>query len=746
MLAAAAALLFAACAHDPSAPPAGSATLPLPSLAALPPDDAERTAAALGAAVLGADARAARERTAALEAQEIVRRASGEAPTGLVPYAVDASHSLIPDRRAWRRAQEELLERDDLPPELRARVEIDVADDPLALAKERIGDARLWRWGGAANAVVEPVGQSITSPTYLPMRLAQALITLGLREHLADELLPQERQALAHWKEFVEQNPDAQESAELLEKIEEAQASWLETKRDHSLRAARRALEAGDAAMAASQAERALRYAPDDDDARDLLAEAERALGHERAERARSLGVASATLSPAEHALALALLGRGGDVAGAANALLAAEPEGRSADEARLVLARSSGAGDEDAVWEQLEDLASEDPEDASAARHAEALVTSLDGNPYRWYREARGEVREDTARWIFFGPLAKGARDYDLPRPVEWLVEAPTLVNVVLGLPMRAVQFPFQDLGRASPAVMARRYLERFPNGAHARELRAWLREYEAERGNHVGALRIAQAGGDVPPEEIAELREEAARQAFESSSKEPRRDVRVRLLRDTAREFPGTEHGQLAGLAVRAELEDATPQQIRISRDFLREHSRVAGTEGLALRPELLDGRPDNGELHPEGVTLLGGRVVQFAFLGPSGDADEPPERRRERIPDERLARLVAQLDESTFETLRTDPDARFEYDADRDAWLERARLGIADRVDPRPRAHSSYAYRGERERYGLVRSRESLLPVELVLQGSFRDFSLGAFPRIRMPKGTPDQMLYR
>jgi hypothetical protein len=42
--------------------------------------------------------------------------------------------------------------------------------------------------------------------------------------------------------------------------------------------------------------------------------------------------------------------------------------------------------------------------------------------------------------------------------------------------------------------------------------------------------------------------------------------------------------------------------------------------------------------------------------------------------------------------------------------------------------------------------VRSRESILPVQLVLQGSFEDFGLGAFPRIRMPKATPDAFLYK
>jgi hypothetical protein len=48
--------------------------------------------------------------------------------------------------------------------------------------------------------------------------------------------------------------------------------------------------------------------------------------------------------------------------------------------------------------------------------------------------------------------------------------------------------------------------------------------------------------------------------------------------------------------------------------------------------------------------------------------------------------------------------------------------------------------------RERYGMVRARDSILPFDLVLQGSFHDLSLGAFPRIRAPKETPDAFLYK
>jgi hypothetical protein len=52
----------------------------------------------------------------------------------------------------------------------------------------------------------------------------------------------------------------------------------------------------------------------------------------------------------------------------------------------------------------------------------------------------------------------------------------------------------------------------------------------------------------------------------------------------------------------------------------------------------------------------------------------------------------------------------------------------------------------YESLRERYGVVRGRDSILPFDLVFQGSLFDLSLGAFPRWRQPKETPDAFLYR
>jgi hypothetical protein len=191
---------------------------------------------------------------------------------------------------------------------------------------------------------------------------------------------------------------------------------------------------------------------------------------------------------------------------------------------------------------------------------------------------------------------------------------------------------------------------------------------------------------------------------------------------------------------------VEEATAQRVRISRGFLEENPALAGPEAFDLRPELLDGVAANGELHPDGVTLLGGRVVETAFLDAAGDSDQKPREVREPLDPEAMARIVSALEEVSFRNSLLDADDQIVPDAERDAFFEQLRLGLADEVDDRSAARSSYAYRGMRERYGMVRSRESILPFDLVLRASLSDLSLGAFPRMREPRETPDAILYR
>jgi tetratricopeptide (TPR) repeat protein len=719
---------------------------PLPSIGSYVPDDADRLTHSLAVAVLGSDQRRAEDCIEGIAAIDAARRGRDEPPTGVLPYALDARNATLDDALAYRGGADALLRRKDLDPTLRARVEEEVADDPLRLAEERIHDARVRRFGRAFNAFSTALGRSAINGVMLPLRLLQSIVGVAIAEHQDDELTPPERQALAHWKRFIEEEPDTPEASALLDRIEAAQVRWFHTQRDRTVRSARKALEGGDAALAVALAERALRYAPEDGEANELLREAEERRAAWLANRARSVQAAD-TGSTAQRELAVALMLPGGPVAETATTLLQEDPEGPLADEAAFALATASGeAGGETPMWEQLEKVADLGDEHSNMARHARAAVFNAEQNPYRAFRAARRAQTWTVLRWLFFGPLAEGARERDLPRTLEWAIEIPTLVSVVSGFPNRLIRVPFMRPTSRAPSVLARRYLERYPYGEHAASVRDWLEGFEESRGNYFGALKLLEEQPEADEHHLAKLRNEAAEQALDAAGREKRRDVRLSLLERIAREFRGTEAGQKAGERAREEVETGTPQKIQVTRGFLLENPELAGPEGFALRPELLDNDLANGELHPEGITFLGGRTLQFAFVAESGNEDDPPRRTHTKVSAERLARVVALLEEISLRIVQVDRDARVEHDADRDLFFERAKLGVTETPDRRASAQSTYAFRGMREKYGLVRSRDSILPVEIVLQGSFDDFSLGAFPRIRMPKPTPDVMLYR
>jgi len=701
-------------------------------------------------AVLVDDTALAQHRLAHLEALDASRRDQGLAPSGLIPFALDAQNATLPNARDRRVATRALLQRRDIPKAMRTRLDEEVKDDPLLLAGARIHDERVRRFGRAANALMEPVGRSITSTALAPYRLASSLLGLAVAEHQEDPLTTRERQALAQWKQYVEQNPDDPRSLALLDRIRRAQSAWYETQRNHALKHASDAFSSRSWLLATVFAKRALEYAPEDAKALRILHQAQERGNDWARRRARSLRASKApeTVAPIQRGLAVALLA--GDAAAVereAHALLAREPDDRLAEEAAFCLALAAQErGQDAAAWGRMKKLAGEDEGGQNMARHASSAFYSPQQHPYRAFKLARRGVLAKRLGWLAFGRFQKGPREMGLPRPLEWLLDAPSIVGVAASLPNRLLRMPFLKVDWDAPAVSARHYLELRPDGAHSQELRHWLLGYERGRGNAIGALKLAEGEAGESEGEIAKLREAAAQQSLKGTLREKKSALRLHLLRQVAREYPQTKAGHEAGTRARKAIESFSPQRIRITRGFLKENPAVAGPMGLALQPTLLDGSLANGELHEEGVTLLGGRVIELSFVPAGGRNADPPKRRREQISQERMARLVTQLEEASHKTLLTDRDARFEPDPDRDLFLERARLGLLDHPDLRASASSEYTFKSMRERYGIVRSRESILPVELVLKGSFTDLGLGAFPRIRMPKATPDAFLYK
>ncbi len=707
------------------------------------PDEADLAAADLAVASLSADRSGARAALGRIERLDADQQEQGGVRTGLAPVGQDLSNAAEQPGRAYLGASESLLERKDVDPVLRERIERNVEDDPLAVANGRVREARITAFARAFNAVVEPFGRSIVTTALLPVRLGMSLARYAIGLYREDPLPLQRRQALAEWKDFLARYPDAPESGQVAKQTARAELRWQRMQKERALDAAERAQGDGDPRLALEQSERALRIAPEDRKALRLRERAAEEVADQQDAAARSMGFELPQGVPLEpegsRRLVLALLDSAGDIESAAAAIPEESPVH---DEARFSLALAYTAAGQEREAEML--LTKLAKGDGTLARHAQAALADPQRNPWLHFRAARMRDRLTTTRFVLTGPAR-------LPEPTPdgvaiWLLDLPGLASTLLSMPIRLIETPFlpPPPTARTTAVQARRYLELHPHGVHADEARAWLEDYERARGNHVAALRIAEER-QPPPEDLESEREDAARQVLEVARREVRLDLRAALLDGVVQRYPDTEAGKEARELLRDEIAEATPQRIAISRRFLVENPEVAGVRGLALAPALLDGEASNGELHPEGVALIGGRRIELAFVAKSGDEDDPVERRSVRVSAEHFARLVSRLEETSFRNALLDADDPVVPDAQRDLVFERARLGLADRVDSRPGARSVFTYTGLRERYGMVRAREPWLPFDLVVSGSLSDLSLGAFPRWRESKPSSDAPLY-
>ena len=753
---------------------------PLARVAPQPPGAAEHAAADVATAALIGDGIAAQEALSRLEAalatvdtgetdrsdatqhgDDVVVLSRARSANALLPLAIDLANAAeSEDARTYRAQTRALLARDDLNPAHRARLEQAVEDDALALARRRMLESYESIWATTFNAISIPLGRSLltgfaTSPYEIAMSVTHYLA--GWAERPAISL--QERQALVHWQRFLERHPDAAEAPSVRRRIERARERLARTHRDHFVRSARLAAEHGQPRLAAAQAERALGHLPEDQTARELLAAAHDATEAHRQRRRTSVGWADdgEPLDDAAGryaALARELLVAGPDdlIDSLSGALHALPEEHALHDELVYAMATLQiEQGYETAGWKRLDALARLDPTESNMARHAAALVANPEHNAYRSFRHRLVAGRERAVATEVLGPWSRGPRYQALPAEVAYLIDAPAIAQTALSTPFRLLLSPLQPQRnptdyRRGAALSAYDYLERRPAGEHARELIGWLFEYERDRGNALAALRLADLTPEFDRDERLALAEKAAQQQFEMAARTGRRDLRSHMLRRVVREFPDSQAGAAAGLRAREEALDRTPQRIRLTRGFLQENPQLVAPQGLGLDPSLLDGERRNGELHPDGITFIGGRWIELALIDPSGDEDAPPATHQREIGAERLARTAALLDEAATLGVHLDADETQAVDGSRDLYLERARLGLTDDIDRRPTAESTYVYRGLRERFGALRGRESILPFDLVLQGSLRDLRLGAFPRWRQPERTPDAFLYR
>ena len=763
-------LLFALPACSTRMAPVDTVLDPLPRETHPLPTRGDRAAVHLMEAALGNDAG---ETELAFERVRMIQ-------PGLSALAQDVVNATLDDPLAYRAASKELLDQGGLHPLLKGRLKEAVSDDPVRLANKRIFDHRHTIFARTFNAVVEPIGTSlITGATLVPYKLALSAGAWAMAMWEEDPLTLPERQALVHRRRFLKRHPDAPEAERVREQIADAEVDLKRTRERHFMYSARLAMDSHQPRLAEYYVARAQEQRPEKELGSALRENAHLQIALHRERRHRSVGwdgstppddlaiepelLASHVLDPSLEArlsiLALfsptavrgaaeALLLPGSDLLKAAESLRAADPEGELEDEAAFIQAIGEyESGLEKRSWRSFDRLARRSPEQSNMARHAAAIVNNPRQNPYGSFLHEKKRSRVRLATFHLFGSSTQVRRFKALPMVAGYVLAAPRVAQAALTSPFRLIAGNGKGPDfKKGMSIAGYRYLERYPDGAHKDEVVSWLYGYEEKKENWRAALRLADSQPDFDRDKRQELVEKTAGQLVARAGKIQRRDQRGMLLRSAARDYPDSEAGHTAGETARLDAEFGSGQRIRMTRGFLRENPAVAGRGGLGVRAALLDGELENGELHPHGVTFLGGRLIEVALLDKNGDEDADPVLVNRPISEERLARAVAMLDEMSIHNARIDRDYTTDPDAQRDLFFERARLGLTGVADRRALAQSTFVYKSVRERYGMVRSRESILPFDLVFRGSVGDLGLGAFPRWREPKSTPDAFLYR
>jgi hypothetical protein len=680
----------------------------------------------------------------------------------LLPLAIDLRNATLDDPLAYRAASRELRKRRGLDPRIKSRLDRTIDDSLLHLARNRIYDGWERLWARSFNAVSEPLGNSlITGFVLAPYQLGNSLVHYFAEFSNNEPLSLTSRQALALRQEFLLRYPDTDVTEELEKKVDKSMILLKKTLALRRVRAAEQALDGDEPRLALHQADTAVEILsayPEENGrlrkrAQRLQAKAEKRVAQIERHNARSLEaiMASGPRREAEFRLSARLLSgplRSDTILAplASYEEVAGKP-GRGQSEFIMALAQHESSF-ESAAIERLSWLAAEPPDREPMARHAAALVDSAWQNPYGAFVRLRRKANREELAWRLAGEWVNRPRYPNIPAPIAYLIDAPTIAITIVLAPLRLLISPWTgspDFRRA-PALAGYRYLSRFPAGDEQRPVVDWLYDYETDLKHWGRALRLADLMPEFSPKERATLVEKTAEEQLQSVAYVERRDSRASILKGVAREFPDSVGGHDAGLQARAEYEDSSPQHIRITKSFLIENPAVAGRAGVGLNPKLLNDNLADGELHPDGLILRGGRLLEILLIAEGSDKKDPPEAQLRRISKERLMQLAATLDEAVQRNSLIDADARQAADASRDVFLERAGLGLTDDVDLRPTAESTYVYQSLRERYGLVRGRDSVLPFDLVFQGSVGTFTLGAFPRWRMPAETPDAFLYR
>jgi len=149
-----------------------------------------------------------------------------------------------------------------------------------------------------------------------------------------------------------------------------------------------------------------------------------------------------------------------------------------------------------------------------------------------------------------------------------------------------------------------AEKYIHDTPPAERSPEVYEVLAKAYEKEGQFDKAITYYQLAGkgELGPG----LQERAGEALLQMADQSPHQEQKESYLRTLLVQYPHTKAARKAAPQLRA-FNLPENRGLRLSKEFLKENSDLAGAQGLGLKRELLDGDLDNVELADEGITLL-------------------------------------------------------------------------------------------------------------------------------------------
>jgi len=194
-------------------------------------------------------------------------------------------------------------------------------------------------------------------------------------------------------------------------------------------------------------------------------------------------------------------------------------------------------------------------------------------------------------------------------------------------------------------------KYVHDTPPDERSPEVYAVLAKAYEKEGRLDKAITYYKLAGKE--DRVPGLQERAGEGLLQLAEQSQHKEQKESYLRTVLEQYPETKAAHKAAPQFRT-LHLPENRGLRLSKEFLKENSDLAGPQGLGLKRELFDGDPDNVELTDEGVTLLPSRELALRL-----QSDQGPRTKIYGVPEERWGQFWRRFREKGYEQAATRGD---------------------------------------------------------------------------------------